>query len=110
MMVACSICEKSFKNTQGLRGHNFFVHANNGDTCAGPVSQLAEQSSGFSLAPVSTEHRLSSFEHRLAILEQATGVPQPDSADSVSSSSRKPLLEQMVELTEQLKRLVSSSI
>ena len=110
MMVTCTICKKRFKSTQGLRGHNFFVHTNNGDLCAEPAAQLAEQSSGFSLAPVSTEHRLSSFEQRLAMLEQATGVLQPDLADKVSSSSRKPLLEQMAELTEQLKRLISSSI
>ena len=110
MMVACSICQKSFKTAQGLRGHNFFVHTDNGDQHMEPVSQLAEQSSGFSLAPVSTEHRLSSCERRLAVLEQSTGAPQPDSAASVSNSSRKPLVEQVAEVTEQLKRLMSTSI
>ena len=108
-MVTCSVCKRDFKTTQGLRGHSFFAHTNNDDLCAEPAAQLAEQYSGFSLAPVSTEHRLSSFEQRLAMLEQATGVLQPDSADRVSSSSR-PLLEQMAELAEQLKRTISSSI
>ncbi len=109
-MVTCTICKKSFKNTQGLRGHNFFVHTSNDNLCAEPAAELAEQSSGFSLAPVSTEHRLSSLEQRLAMLEQATGALQPDDANKVPSSSRKPLVEQMAELTEQLKTLVSSSI
>ena len=109
-MVTCSICMRSFKNTQGLRGHNFFVHTSNGDLCTEPASQLAEQPSGFSQAPVSAGHRFSSFERRLAMLEQVTGVLKPDLANKASSSSRKPLLEQMAELSEQLKRLISSSI
>lgn len=110
MMVTCSVCKRTFKSPQGLSGHNFFVHTKNGDPCAEPAALLAEQSSGFSLARVSTERRLSSFEQRLAMLEQATGVLQPELADKVSSSSREPLLEQTAELAEQLKRLTSSSI
>jgi hypothetical protein len=47
---------------------------------------------------------------QLSRLEQATGVSQPDLADRVTSSSRKPVLEQTAELTEQLSRLVSSSV
>jgi len=110
MMVTCTICKKSFKNTQGLRGHNFFVHPNNDDICSESIAQLAEKSSVFSLVPVSTEHRFSSLERRLAMLEQATGVLQADEPDKVLNNNRKPLLEQMTELTEQLNELISSSI
>lgn len=109
-MVTCTVCNKSFKNTQGLRGHNFFVHTNNGDQDAERAAQVAEQSSGFSQVPVSAKRRLSSLEERLALLEQATGVSQSNEADKVPSNSRKPLVEQMAELANQLKTLASNSI
>jgi len=108
-MVTCTVCNKSFKNTQGLRGHNFFVHTNNGDQDAERATQVAEQSSGFSQTPVSAKRRLSSLKERLALLEQATGVSQPNEADKVPSGSRKPLVEQMAELANQLKTLVASN-
>ncbi len=31
-MVTCNICNKEFKNTQGLRGHKNFVHEDTGNT------------------------------------------------------------------------------
>ena len=99
-MVTCTICKKEFKNTQGLAGHNQFVHSNNGDRSKEPATQLAEQSSGLSLGfPPSTQHRLSGLEQRLAMLEQAIGLRESD-LDALSGYTELPLTRQLASISE----------
>lgn len=112
-MVTCSICKKDFKTTQGLRGHNYFVHNNNGDLSMERVAQQAQQAEQYSghrpAAPVTTEHRLSELEHKLALLEQPTEM-EADKLDDVWNVRAQPLAEQLAQLGQQLNTLASSSL
>lgn len=81
-MVTCNICKKQFKTTQGLRGHNFFVHPEIGSAEA-PAAQLAEQSLEFSLGPTATtQQRLSCLEQKLVMLEQSSGLGESGLGDT----------------------------
>lgn len=100
-MVTCNICGKEFKNSQGLRGHNHFVHSDTGNTARQPVAQLTQQHLSSCLGPrLTTEQRVSELEHKLARLESITGVIEPDELDKLLGTTDKPLTEQMSELAE----------
>ncbi|MGD0352384.1 MAG: hypothetical protein ABSB38_02630 [Dehalococcoidia bacterium] len=99
-MVTCTICKKEFKNTQGLAGHNQFVHSNNGDRSKEPAAQLAEQSPGFSLGfPPPAQHGLGGLEQRLARLEQAIGLRDSD-LDVQSGYTEVPLTRRLASVSE----------
>ncbi len=106
-MVSCNICGKEFKNTQGLRGHKNFVHA---DTIGGfgqPVTQQGAQQplSSDSGTRVTTEQRLSQLESRFARLEHVTGVRETDELEKLLSITDTPLTGRVAQLTEQLSKL-----
>jgi chromosome segregation ATPase len=106
-MVSCDICGKEFKNTQGLRGHKNFVHA---DTVGGfgqPVTQQAAQQplSSDSGTRVTTEQRLSQLESRFARLEHITGVRETDELEKLLGITDTSLTERVAQLTEQLSKL-----
>ncbi len=107
-MPICTICNKSFKNTQGLRGHIYFVHSRINNQSQESATQLTEHSGYSPAAPAADEPRLSKLEHRLAMLEQATGVETEQLDDAYFRT--EPLAEQVAKLTEQLKTLTSSSV
>ena len=107
MTVNCEICGKEFKNTQGLRGHKNFVHA---DTVGGfgqPVTQQAAQQplSSDSGTRVTTEQRLSQLESRFARLEHVTGVRETDELEKLLGITDTPLTERVAQLTELLSKL-----
>jgi len=90
-MVSCDICGKEFKNTQGLRGHKNFVHA---DTFGGAGHPVARQLLSSNLSTrVNTEQRLSQLEDRLTRLEHVTGVREMDEMEKLIDISIRPLTE-----------------
>ena len=98
-MVSCDICGKEFKNTQGLRGHKNFVHADKViSSVERPVAQQAtQQPLGSNLSTrVTTEQRLSQLERRFTKLEHITGVRETDELEN-------PIGITNISLTEQLK-------
>ncbi len=105
MSITCEICGKGFKNTQGLRGHKNFVHA---DTVGGfgqPVTQQAVQqpvSSNLSTR-VATEQQVSKLEERLSKLEYITGLRESDWDNLLSDT--EPLTNKLNNITEQLSKL-----
>ena len=106
-MVSCDICGKEFKNTQGLRGHKNFVHA---DTVGGfgqPVTQQATQQilSSDSGTRVTTEQRLSQLESRFARLEHVTGVRETGELEKLLGITDTSLTERVAQFTEQLSKL-----
>ena len=106
-MVSCDICRKEFKNTQGLRGHKNFVHADTGYGIGQPVAQQAAQqplSSNLGTR-VTTEQRLSQLENRFARLEHVTGVRETDELEQLLGITDTPLTEQVNQLSEQLSKL-----
>jgi chromosome segregation ATPase len=106
-MVSCDICGKEFKNTQGLRGHKNFVHANTVGGVGQSVTQQATQqplSSKLSTR-VTTEQRLSQLEDRFARLEHITGFRETDKLEKLLGITGAPLTERVAQLTEQLSRL-----
>ncbi|HUU62885.1 MAG TPA: hypothetical protein VMX96_03045 [Dehalococcoidia bacterium] len=106
-MVSCDICGKEFKNTQGLRGHKNFVHADTGISIGQPVAQQAAQqplSSNLGTR-VTTEQRLSQLENRFARLEHITGVGETDELEKLLSITDTPLTGRVAQLTEQLSKL-----
>jgi chromosome segregation ATPase len=106
-MVSCDICGKEFKNTQGLRGHKNFVHADTGSSIGQPVAQQAAQqplSSNLGTR-ATTEQRLSQLENRFARLEHVTGVRETDELEKLLSITETPLTGRVAQLTEQLSKL-----
>ena len=106
-MVSCDICGKEFKNTQGLRGHKNFVHADTGSGIGQSVAQQATQqplSSNLG-ARVTTEQRLSQLENRFARLEHVTGVGETDELEKLLGITDTPLTEQVNQLSAQLSEL-----
>ena len=73
-MVNCNLCGKTFKNTQGLRGHRNFVHPDTDSNVRQPVNSPAAQvileSTGGSHTPEITDHRLSEVEQQLTSCEE----------------------------------------
>jgi len=106
-MVSCDICGKEFKNTQGLRGHNNFVHADTVSGSGQPVTQQAAQQplSSDSGTRVTTEQRLSQLESRFTRLEHVTGVRETDELDKLLGITDTSLTERVDQLTEQLSKL-----
>ncbi len=103
-MVSCDICGKEFKNTQGLRGHKNFVHADAVGGFGQPVTQQAAQQplSSDSGTRVTTEQRLSQLESRSTRLEHVTGVGETDVLERLFGITDTPLTERVAQLTEQL--------
>jgi len=89
-MVSCDICDKEFKNTQGLRGHKTFVHRN-GSPNSDPVTQVA------------SEQQVSLLEDRLQQIERVTGLCESDIDFSLSGS--EPLTDRLTNITEQVTKL-----
>ncbi len=89
-MVACDICDKEFKNTQGLRGHKTFVHRN-GSPNSAPVTRVA------------SEQQVSLLEDRLQQLERVTGLRESDLDFSLSDT--EPLTDRLTNITEQVTKL-----
>lgn len=99
-MVKCELCNKEFKNTQGLRGHKTFVHGQTG-------------SSKILSAPAATEQRLSEVEqllgitsqHTVATVQSATGVATQQPVSRLrarlerTDTKAKPITQQVTELT-----------
>lgn len=106
-MVSCDICGKEFKNTQGLRGHKNFVHADTGSGIGQPVTQQAAQQllSSHLGTRATTEQRLSHLEDRFTRLEHITGVRETDELDKLFGVTDTPLTEQVNQLSEQLSKL-----
>ena len=106
-MVSCDICGKEFKNTQGLRGHKNFVHADTGSSIGQPVAkQAAQQPLSSNLGTrATTEQRLSQLENRFARLEYVTGVRETDELEKLLSITDTPLTGRVTQLTEQLSKL-----
>ena len=107
-MVSCDICGKEFKNTQGLRGHKNFVHADKViSSVERPVAQQAtQQPLGSNLSTrVTTEQRLSQLEDRFVRLEHITGVRDTDELEKLLGITDTPLTERVSQLTEQLGKL-----
>jgi chromosome segregation ATPase len=106
-MASCDICGKQFKNTQGLRGHRYFVHSDNGDNTRRPVAQQAGQQllSSNSSTPAATEQRLSKLEDRFSILEHKIGARDTDEIEKIFGICSRPLNERAAQLTEQLSKL-----
>lgn len=91
-MVNCDICGKEFKNTQGLRGHKYFVH------------QLTNSSSE-SAAPPATEQEPSDLKERINKLEDITGITAIYELGETPGNTYQPLTEQVAELTQQVGQL-----
>ena len=89
-MVSCDICDKEFKNTQGLRGHKTFVHRN-GSPNSAPVTRVA------------SEQQVSLLEDRLQQLERVTGLRESDLDFSLSDT--EPLTDKLTNITEQVTEL-----
>lgn len=89
-MVSCDICDKEFKNTQGLRGHKTFVHRN-GSPNSAPVTRVA------------SEQPVSLLEDRLQQIERVTGLRESDIDFSLSGS--EPLTDRLTNITEQVTKL-----
>ena len=103
MSVTCEICGKEFKNTQGLRGHKNFVHA---DTVSGIRQPVAQQPLSSNLGTrVTTEQRLDQLENRFTKLEHVTGVRETGKLEKLLGITDTPLTEQVNQLSEQLSKL-----
>jgi len=89
-MVSCDICDKEFKNTQGLRGHKTFVHRNGSPNNA-------------QVTRVTTEQPVSLLEDRLQQIERVTGLCESDIDFSLSGS--EPLTDRLTNITEQVTKL-----
>ena len=89
-MVSCDICDKEFKNTQGLRGHKTFMHRN-GSPNSAPVTRVA------------SEQQVSLLEDRLQQLERVTGLRESDLDFSLSDT--EPLTDRLTNITEQATKL-----
>ena len=99
-MYTCTLCQKNFKTSQGLAGHNFFVHSDHSFSRKIPAAQLTEQYSGrHPAAPAADEPRLSRLEYRLEMLEQATGV-KAEQLDNEYYFGTEPLIKQVAQLTQ----------
>jgi hypothetical protein len=85
--VKCEICNREFKNTQGLRGHKTFVHQ-------------IHSSSSKSATPLATE-QLSKLEERLQKVEKITGLKEPGSLDQILGTD-KTITEQLEQYTGRL--------
>ncbi len=98
-MISCDICGKEFKNTQGLRGHKNFVHADTGSGIGQPVTQQsAQQPLSSNLGTrVTTEQRLSHLENRFARLEHVTGVRETDELEKLLDITDTPLTERVAQ-------------
>ncbi|MFC1944068.1 hypothetical protein ACFLX5_00985 [Chloroflexota bacterium] len=107
-MVSCNICGKEFKNTQGLRGHNNFVHADhiNGRSVAQPATQHILNSN--ISTPVTVEQRISMMEDRLVNLEHFTGFGATGELGQLLSITKASLAEQLSKLSEQLDKLTNN--
>ena len=90
-MVACNICGKEFKNTQGLRGHKTFIHGITGSNTQQPVTRLA------------SEQQVSMLEDRLEKLERVTGLRESDLGFSLTED--EPLTDKLTNITEQVTKL-----
>ncbi len=90
MTVTCEICGKEFKNTQGLRGHNTFVHQMT--TTHDPPARLA------------TEQELDQLTTRLEKLESITGVKELSVLDRLRGAD-EPITEQLERHTRRLTEL-----
>ena len=111
-MVSCDICDKEFKNTQGLRGHKTFVHQMTAThdpptrlATEQPVSRLRAR---LGLTDSKTEpiaEQLSNIENRLNNLESITGVRETDELEKLLGITDIPLTERVAQLTEQLSKL-----
>ena len=86
-MVTCELCGRQFKNTQGLRGHKNFVHA---DTIGSVGHSVAQQ-------------QVSLLEDRLQQLERVTGLRESDLDFSLSDT--EPLTDRLTNITEQVTKL-----
>jgi hypothetical protein len=117
MSVACEICGKEFKNTQGLRGHMNFVHGQAGSSkilsapaaTEQPVSRLRAR---LGLTDSKTEpitEQLSNIENRLDKLERITGVKELSVLDRLLATD-KPITEQLEQHTHQLTDLSNKII
>ncbi len=89
-MVSCDICDKEFKNTQGLRGHKTFVHRN-----GSPNSALVTR--------VASEQPVNLLEDRLQQIERITGLRESDLDFSLSDT--EPLTDRLANITEQMTKL-----
>ncbi len=109
-MHTCTLCQKNFKTSQGLAGHNYFVHSDHSISRKIPAAQLTEQYSGRRpAAPAADEPWLSRLEYRLEMLEQATGI-KAEQPDNEYHFGTEPLIEQVAQLAQQLKTLTSSCV
>ena len=101
-MISCDICNKELKNTQGLKGHKYFVHTTtvNGNSQS-VAQQAAQRPESFNLdTRVTTEQRLSQLEDRFTKLEHVTGVGETDELEELTSITDTPLTERVTQLTE----------
>ena len=89
-MVSCDICDKEFKNTQGLRGHKTFVHRN-GSPNSAPVTRVA------------SEQPVNLLEDRLQQIERVTGLRESDLDFSLSGS--EPPTDKLTNILEQVTKL-----
>ncbi len=107
MSVKCEICGKEFKNTQGLRGHKNFVHANTGNGIGQSVTQQTTQQllSSNSSVQVTAEQRLSQLEDRFTRLEHITVSRETDEMEKILGITDIPLIQRVAQLTEQLSKL-----
>jgi len=91
MSVICEICEKEFKNTQGLRGHKTFVHGITGSNTQQSVARLA------------SEQQVRLLEDRLQQLERVTGLRESDLDFSLSDT--EPLTDRLTNIIEHVTKL-----
>jgi len=72
-MVACDLCKKEFKNSQGLRGHRNFVHSKAKIDVQAKLEDPGHPYEKDSTTPVDP---LSILDKRVSILEQYTEMPK----------------------------------